>query len=191
MVLHRHHGGEPGIGFAQASLPLGGMLFAPEFKKLNIDIKNIKIDIDIIKKRVYDTVTLVKKEGPCMPQVISRCPVCGRRLKVVKLQCEHCETAIENEFTLTRFDYLTPEELAFAETFLKCRGNIKEVEKELKISYPTVRSRLDQVIASLGGRPAPAGRLDTQRKREILDALERGELTAEEAVAQMKETGGD
>lgn len=126
-----------------------------------------------------------------MPQVISRCPVCGRRLKVVKLQCEHCETAIENEFTLTRFDYLTPEELSFAETFLKCRGNIKEVEKELKISYPTVRSRLDQVIASLGGRSIPTERQTAQRKREILDALERGELTAQEAVEQLKETGGD
>ena len=125
-----------------------------------------------------------------MPQVISRCPVCGRRLKVVKLQCEHCETAIENEFTLSKFDYLTPEELSFAETFLLCRGNIKEV-KALGISYPTVRSRLDQVIVSLGGRSIPAERQTSQRKREILDALERGELTAQEAVEQLKETGGD
>ena len=126
-----------------------------------------------------------------MPQVISRCPVYGRRLKVVKLQCEHCETAIENEFTLSKFDYLTPEELSFAETFLLCRGNIKEVEKALGISYPTVRSRLDQVIVSLGGRSIPAERQTSQRKREILDALERGELTAQEAVEQLTETGGD
>ena len=125
-----------------------------------------------------------------MHQVISRCPVCGKRLKVVKLQCEHCETAIENDFALTSFDYLSPEELSFAETFLKCRGNIKEVEKELKISYPTVRSRLDQVIAHLGGRPAPRPQT-SQRKLELLDALEKGELTVEEALAQMKENGGD
>lgn len=126
-----------------------------------------------------------------MPQVISRCPVCGRKLKVVKLQCEHCETAIENEFSLSAFDYLTPDELHFAETFLKCRGNIKEVEKELKISYPTVRARLDQVIVSLGGRPARSEEESKQRKKEILDALERGELTAEEAVAKLKENGGE
>lgn len=126
-----------------------------------------------------------------MPQVISRCPVCGRKLKVVKLQCEHCETAIENEFSLSAFDYLTPDELYFAETFLKCRGNIKEVEKELKISYPTVRARLDQVIVSLGGRPARSEEESKQRKKEILDALERGELTAEEAVAKLKENGGE
>ena len=125
-----------------------------------------------------------------MHQVISRCPVCGKRLKVVKLQCEHCDTAIENDFALTSFDYLSPEELSFAETFLKCRGNIKEVEKELKISYPTVRSRLDQVIAHLGGRSAPKPQT-SQRKLELLEALERGELTVEEAINQMKENGGD
>lgn len=126
-----------------------------------------------------------------MPKVISRCPICGQKLKVVKLRCEHCDTALENDFSLTAFDYLTPDEQYFAETFLKCRGNIKEVEKELKISYPTVRARLDQVIAALGGRPAPAEGQSKQRKKEILDALERGELTAEEAVAQLKENGGE
>lgn len=126
-----------------------------------------------------------------MHQVISRCPVCGRRLKVVKLQCEHCDTAIENDFALTSFDYLSPEELSFAETFLKCRGNIKEVEKELKISYPTVRSRLDQVIASLGGKPADAQRQTSRRKLEVLDALERGELSVEQALEQLNANGGD
>ena len=126
-----------------------------------------------------------------MPQVISRCPVCGRRLKVVKLQCEHCETAIENEFTLSKFDYLTPEVMSYDVTCLICRGTIKQVEKALGSSYPTVRSRLDQVIVSLGGRSIPAERQTSQRKREILDALERGELTAQEAVEQLKETGGD
>lgn len=126
-----------------------------------------------------------------MPKVISRCPICGQKLKVVKLRCEHCDTALENDFSLTAFDYLSSDEQYFAETFLKCRGNIKEVEKELKISYPTVRARLDQVIAALGGRPAPAEGQSKQRKKEILDALERGELTAEEAVAQLKENGGE
>ena len=58
------------------------------------------------------------------------------KLKVVKLQCENCDTVIENDFCLSKFDYLSTEDLFFAETFLKCRGNIKEVEKELKISYP-------------------------------------------------------
>ncbi|WP_343208585.1 DUF2089 domain-containing protein [Anaerolentibacter hominis] len=121
-----------------------------------------------------------------MYQVISRCPVCGRKLKVVKLQCENCDTAIENDFALSKFDYLSPEDLYFAETFLKCRGNIKEVEKELKISYPTVRSRLDDIIRKLGGRPDVPPPSVSVRK-EILDALENGDITPEEALEQMKE----
>lgn len=109
-----------------------------------------------------------------MYQVISRCPVCGRKLKVVKLQCENCDTAIENDFSLSKFDYLSAEDLSFAETFLKCRGNIKEVEKELKISYPTVRSKLDDVIGKLGGRPEGQA-VSASRKKDILSTLENGE----------------
>lgn len=121
-----------------------------------------------------------------MYQVISHCPVCGKKLKAVKLQCENCDTAIENDFCLSKFDYLSAEDLFFAETFLKCRGNIKEVEKELKISYPTVRSRLDDIIRKLEGKPkvpAPCA----SRKKDIVSALEKGEITPEEALEQMKE----
>ncbi|MGX9754682.1 DUF2089 family protein [Clostridioides difficile] len=121
-----------------------------------------------------------------MYQVISRCPVCGRKLKVVKLQCENCDTVIENDFCLSAFDYLSVDDLFFAETFLKCRGNIKEVEKELKISYPTVRSRLDDIIQKLDGKPNMKLSSDS-RKKEILDALEKGEITPAEALEQMKE----
>lgn len=123
-----------------------------------------------------------------MYQVISSCPVCGKKLKVVKLQCENCDTVIENDFCLSKFDYLSTEDLFFAETFLKCRGNIKEVEKELKISYPTVRSRLDDIIGKLDGKPKTAAPAPSfSRKKEILSALENGEITPEEALEQMKE----
>lgn len=123
-----------------------------------------------------------------MYQVISSCPVCGKKLKVVKLQCENCDTVIENDFCLSKFDYLSTEDLFFAETFLKCRGNIKEVEKELKISYPTVRSRLDDIIGKLDGKPKTAVPVpSSSRKKEILSALENGEITPEEALEQMKE----
>lgn len=121
-----------------------------------------------------------------MYQVISRCPVCGGKLKVARLQCEKCDTAIENDFSLSKFDYLCAEDLFFAETFLKCRGNIKEVEKELKISYPTVRSRLDDIIQKLGGKPA-APSPSAARRKEILDALENGDITPEEALDQITE----
>ena len=121
-----------------------------------------------------------------MYQVISRCPVCGGKLKVVRLQCENCKTDIENNFHLSKFDYLSAEDLFFAETFLKCRGNIKEVEKELKISYPTVRSRLDDVIGKLDGKTTAAP-LSANRRKDILDALEKGDISPDEALKQLKE----
>lgn len=119
-----------------------------------------------------------------MKKVISRCPVCSEELTVVRLKCDSCETVIENRFKLSKFDYLSDEELFFTETFIKCRGNIKEVEKELKISYPTVRSKLDGVIKKLGYEAGPDE--ESVKREDILKALERGEITAEEAIAKLK-----
>lgn len=79
-----------------------------------------------------------------------QCPVCEHEMRVAKLTCTHCPTKIEGEFRTCKFCKLPADQLLFVETFLKCRGNIKEVEKELGISYPTVRSRLDCVIQALG-----------------------------------------
>ncbi|RZS92782.1 DUF2089 domain-containing protein [Cuneatibacter caecimuris] len=119
-----------------------------------------------------------------MNKVISRCPVCSGELTVAKLKCQACDTVIENNFRLSKFDYLSDEELFFTETFIRCRGNIKEVEKELGISYPTVRSKLDGVIKKLGYEEN--GEEQASRKEEILRALENGEITAEQAIAQLK-----
>ena len=117
-------------------------------------------------------------------KVISRCPVCNHELTVARLQCDSCDTVIENHFRLSKFDYLSDEELYFTETFIRCRGNIKEVEKELGISYPTVRSKLDAVIKALGYET----RADEQtaKREEILKALENGSITVEQAIAQLK-----
>ena len=100
------------------------------------------------------------------------------------MKCDACETVIENNFRLSKFDYLSDEELYFTETFIRCRGNIKEVEKELGISYPTVRAKLDGVIKTLGYETGPDQR--TAKREEILRALENGEITAEQAIAQLK-----
>lgn len=116
--------------------------------------------------------------------LISECPVCGKQLKITKMACTHCHTTIENEFELSNFSSLNKEQLNFVEIFLKCRGNIKEVEKELGISYPTVRGKLDDIITSLGYSTNKKAEID---RKKIIMMLEKGEISAEEAIAILNE----
>lgn len=120
-----------------------------------------------------------------MKKVISCCPVCNHELTVARLRCDSCDTVIENTFRLSKFDYLSEEELYFTEMFIRCRGNIKEVEKGLGISYPTVRAKLDAVIKKLGYDEETDSR--SSKKEEILKALEHGEITAEQAITELKQ----
>ncbi len=85
-----------------------------------------------------------------MYKVITNCPVCDKEMKIMKLKCNHCSPTIENEFSFSKFDKLSKEQLKFVELFLACRGNIKDVEKNLGISYPTVRGKLDEINNILG-----------------------------------------
>lgn len=117
-------------------------------------------------------------------KVISKCPVCNSKLKIAKLKCNKCGTVIENDFEFSKFEYLGEEQLNFMEVFLKCRGNIKDVEKELGISYPTVRAKLDEVVSALGYAVV---KKPTLGSKEILDMLEKGEITPDQAVNMMKE----
>lgn len=121
-----------------------------------------------------------------MKQVISKCPVCNSELKVTRLKCAGCDTVIENDFRLSKFDYLSAEDLYFTETFIRCRGNIKEVEKELKISYPTVRAKLDGIIKALGYEAEDKKDEEMIKREAVLKALEQGEISAEEAIKKLK-----
>lgn len=116
-------------------------------------------------------------------RVISKCPICNGKLKAIKLRCDRCGTVIENDFEFSKFEYLGEEYLNFMEVFLKCRGNIKDVERELGISYPTVRAKLDEVVSALGYTVVKKPTVDN---KEILDMLEKGEISAEQAVNMMK-----
>jgi hypothetical protein len=118
-------------------------------------------------------------------QALGKCPVCKQDLQVTRLHCDNCGTAIEGSFALCRFCRLTYEQKQFIETFIKCRGNIKEVEKDLNISYPTVRSRLDDVITALG-YPVKGTKAD-DGKKDILDMLSRGEISYDDALKLLKE----
>ena len=117
-------------------------------------------------------------------KIITKCPICNSNLTVAKLKCKKCGTIIENEFELSKLSYLNPEQLKFIEVFLQCRGNIKDVEKEMGISYPTVRSKLDEVITALG---YSVEKKISSNSTDIIDRLEKGEISAEEAVNLLKE----
>ena len=116
--------------------------------------------------------------------LLSTCPVCGKQLKIAKLECTHCRTVIENHFELSKFAALSKDQLQFIEIFLKCRGNIKEVEKEMGASYPTIRRKLDEVIAALGF--SPERKTETIDRKKVIAMLERVEITAKEAIELLK-----
>lgn len=116
-------------------------------------------------------------------KALTKCPVCNSKLTITKLKCKRCDTTVENEFEFSKFAYLSKEQLGFIEVFLKSRGNIKDVEKALGISYPTVRAKLDDVIGALGNNDEKKSLSDTQK---VLDMLENGEITAEQAVKLLK-----
>lgn len=129
--------------------------------------------------------------------VLSTCPVCKKDLRVERLHCDHCHTSIEGSFTLSKFNYLETEKLYFIEVFIKNRGNIKMIEKELNLSYPTVKKMLDDVIIGLGysvvdvdepiQKPVDVEEVKTKEsKNSILDRIEKGELSVSEALDLLK-----
>lgn len=119
-------------------------------------------------------------------KAITKCPICNENLEITALSCPKCGIKIQGNFVFDKFSYLSEEQKYFIEVFIKCRGNIKDVEKELDISYPTVRGRLDDVIRSLGYTVSNNDNTSKSRKT-VLDMLERGEITSEEAVKMLKE----
>ncbi|GAB4467602.1 MAG: DUF2089 family protein [Anaerolineae bacterium] len=108
-----------------------------------------------------------------------------------RLYCPECDTTIEGRFVMGRLGRLTPEQVYFVETFLRCEGTIKRVEKELNISYPTVRARLKEVIRAMGFEVISdyfdeAPTLTNEERRSILDRLDRGEISTEEALELLR-----
>lgn len=122
------------------------------------------------------------------PAVIGTCPICSARLRVVRLECGSCGTRLEGTFSLGRFHSLSAEQLDFLEVFIRARGNSKDVERELGISYPTVRSRLDAVIRSLGFQTEvePDREAEAERRKEILRQLADGRIGAEDAATLLE-----
>jgi hypothetical protein len=114
-------------------------------------------------------------------KLVTRCPFCAGQLSISRLACDSCDTIIDSALPIPPFFKLPPDLQDFVMIFLRCEGKIREVEKVLGISYPTVCKRLALVNELLGNTVAP---LDT---KDILEQLERGEITASEATQLLKQ----
>ncbi len=98
-------------------------------------------------------------------------------------KCLRSDSGIEinGEFNLTPFDYLTKEQLQFALIFIKNQGNIKMIEKQLNISYPTVKKNLDELCLSLGFKAFKIDNDVKPSRESVKEKLKNGEITFEEA----------
>jgi hypothetical protein len=117
--------------------------------------------------------------------------VCDDTLTVTRLHCHTCDTSIEGRFQISRLEQLSPEQLAFVELFVRCDGKLNWAAQEMKVSYPTVRARLDEVIRALGYEvrempPAEERQRAAEQRQTILDDLAGGRITSAEAVRQLQ-----
>lgn len=113
-------------------------------------------------------------------KIISVCPICGNPLTITELKCNHCGTVIQGSFEFDRFMLLDDEDKEFLIEFLRSRGNIKEVQARLDISYPTAKARLDKLLKNLNLFEESSQ--NEISKEEILSKIERGEITVDEAI---------
>ena len=117
---------------------------------------------------------------------LPKCPACGGTLNVTQLTCESCSLRMKGEFENCEFCKLSEENSDFLRSFIRNRGVIKDVEEDLGISYPTVRSRLDRLVAELGYGAVPVKSRDEQRY-DVLEAVKEGRISSKEAIAALRD----
>lgn len=118
------------------------------------------------------------------------CPVCASALVITRLRCPACGTEVAGSFRPARLVNAPEPHASLLELFLRVRGNAKELERELGVSYPTVRARLDRALAAAGldqGEPGAGDGDRATRRSAILDELERGAIGAAEAAKRLRE----
>ena len=114
----------------------------------------------------------------------SHCPTCGHVLEVRELSCRECETSIRGRWSLGVFDRLTDDQQTFLRIFVRSRGNLSEVERSLGVSYPTVRSKLEEVIEALADEPVVEPP-PVPTRDEILQQIASGHMSVEDGLARI------
>lgn len=124
-----------------------------------------------------------------MQTLPTQCPICNGEISVTRVNCRDCDTTFEGRFTVGAFAQLTPKQLEFVETFIRCEGKITRMESELNLSYPTIRNRLRAIIKAMGYEPEPdemAG-LSEEARKQILEDLDAGKISYEDAIQLLGE----
>ena len=124
-----------------------------------------------------------------MNRLPTKCPLCDGEITVTRIYCRDCDSTIEGRFGGGPFSDLTVEQLNFVELFVKCEGKITRMEDEIGLSYPTIRNRLHEIIRALGYEPGgedPVRLTDAERQR-ILEELDKGLISAEDAMRMIRE----
>ena len=120
----------------------------------------------------------------------SQCPICGGEVVVTRIKCRNCNTRIEGRFSSRSFSQLTPKQMDFVETFVRLEGKITRMEKELNLSYPTIRKLLHDVIRGLGYEPGgeeELAELSEEERQTILNDLDSGKISLEDALGKLKD----
>jgi hypothetical protein len=120
-----------------------------------------------------------------MAKLVVTCPSCEGDLRVTRLACEACGTVLDGQFEVPLLLQLPPEDLAFVAEFVRSSGSLKAMAQLEGSSYPTVRNRLNQIIARL----EELERGVEKERHAILDALENGRLSAKEAADKLRKAG--
>lgn len=114
------------------------------------------------------------------------CPMTGEPLHITELQNKSGTVTIRGEFAVPKTVQLSEEHQKFMEAFLRARGILSTLEQELNLSYPTVRARLDDLLEAMELTPFKESKKDAAASRKVLDELEKGTITAEEAKDRLK-----
>jgi hypothetical protein len=120
-----------------------------------------------------------------MSKIITQCPSCSSlKLNVVKIECLDCSTKFEGHFAIPDILKLSPEDLQFIIDFVKCSGSLKEMAGKQNVSYPTLRNRLNSLIATI--EHIENNKNSGSDKENILKLLEEGKISASEAAKMLK-----
>lgn len=119
----------------------------------------------------------------------SSCPVCGNHLTITIMSCDVCGSQLSGSFAPCKYCTLSDKQRLFLDTFLKSRGNIKEVERTLSLSYPTVKGLLDELLYALfqTENTSESTQDYDASASEILDLLEKSEITAARAAEMLND----